>query len=100
MAHLIAQAQSSVSGSMSNVFAFEPRLWIASDEDGGGLAGGVAIEGSTFNPSATQLKLTQMAFGTNKTITNLLLAQTQRWNNTDCLMLFQNLVMKRLSVLN
>lgn len=67
MTHLIAQSPSSVSGIMNNVNAFDPRVWAS---DVGGLAGGKTVDGSTFNPSAEQLQLARMAFGTNQKADN------------------------------
>lgn len=62
MTHLVAQASSTGSSNLSNVVAYDPRIKTAS---GGGIAGGVNIAASSFNPTAAQLKLQYMAFGTN-----------------------------------
>lgn len=64
MTHLIAQSASNAVGNMNNILAFEPRIW---DSGTGGLGGGVTVNGSTFNPTAAQLKISRMAFGKNLT---------------------------------
>jgi len=63
MTHLLAQAPSQEGGTLQNIKAYDPRIPAA---DGGGIEGGVPIDGSSFNPTPDQLKLTYMAFGTNK----------------------------------